>query len=89
MKTIINKTRAPLKLPLPRGKSLHLGPGKTGQIRDGAEKHIALKKFVEDGKIDIFEGGDNQSGITGDASVPHATTHGQGKSSFRQKQGDR
>ncbi len=89
MKTVINKTRSPLKLPLPRGKSLHLGPGKTGQIRDGAEEHAALKKLVEDGKIEIFEGGDTQSGAGGDASVPHETTHGQGKSTIRQKQGDR
>ena len=29
MKTITNKTHRPLSVPLPRGKTLFLGPGKT------------------------------------------------------------
>ena len=32
MKTITNKTQRPVAVPLPRGKKLHLGPGKAGQI---------------------------------------------------------
>ena len=88
LKTVVNKTRAPLKLPLPRGKSLHLGPNKTGQIADGAEEHAALKKLVDDGKIEIFDGGDSQRGTTGESTVTHETTHGRTKSGIR-KSGDR
>jgi hypothetical protein len=32
MKTVASKTGNPLSVPLPRGKTLHLGPGKTGHI---------------------------------------------------------
>mgnify|MGYP003717243631 FL=1 len=53
MKTVTNKTRTPLKIPLPRGKSLHLGPGKTGQLRDDAAAHPRVMKLVEAGSIEI------------------------------------
>ncbi len=88
MKTVVNKTRAPLRIPLPRGKSLHLGPKKTGQIADSAEEHAAVKKLVDAGKIEIFAGGDNQRGATGESTVTHETTHGRAKSGIRQS-GDR
>ena len=88
MKTVVNKTRAPLRIPLPRGKSLHLGPNKTGQIADGAEEHAAVKKLVEAGKVEIFDGGDSQRGASGDSAVAHETTHGRAKSGIR-KSGDR
>jgi len=88
MKTVVNKTRAPLKVPLPRGKSLRLGPGKTGQVADGAAEHAALKKLVDAGKIEIFDGGDTQRGGPGEAAVPHEGTHGHTHSSIR-KSGDR
>lgn len=88
MKTVVNKTRAPLRIPLPRGKSLHLGPKKTGQIADSAEEHAAVKKLVDAGKIEIFAGGDNQRGPTGESTVTHETIHGRAKSGIRQS-GDR
>ncbi|GMR22456.1 MAG: hypothetical protein BMS9Abin37_0809 [Acidobacteriota bacterium] len=88
MKTVVNKTRAPLRIPLPRGKSLHLGPNKTGQIADGAEEHAALKKLVDAGKVEIFDGGDSQRGASGESTVTHETTHGHAKSGIR-KSGDR
>ncbi|MFQ5790194.1 MAG: hypothetical protein ACE5JI_06910 [Acidobacteriota bacterium] len=89
MKTVINKTRGPIKIPLPRGKALHLGPGKTGQIRDEAAEHAALKKLIDAGGIEIVEGGERESGAAGEAAVPHKVTRGRGKSTFRQKKGDR
>ena len=45
MKTISNKTPKPISVPLPRGKKLHLGPGKTGQIASNASEHPPLKKL--------------------------------------------
>jgi hypothetical protein len=89
MKTLINKTRTPIKVPLPRGKALHLGPGKKGQVRDEAVEHAALKKLVEAGQIEIAEGERHENTATGRAVVPHEATHGHGKSTFRQKKGDR
>jgi len=49
MKTIKNKTTKPLRVPLPRGKTLHLGPTKSGQIATEAAEHAGLKKLVEAG----------------------------------------
>ena len=88
MKTVVNKTTAPLRVPLPRGKSLHLGPKKTGQIADGAADHAGVKKLVEAGKIEIFDGGDTQRGAAGESAAPHEATHGFTRSTVR-KSGDR
>jgi len=87
MKTVTNKTRAPLKVPLPRGKSLHLGPSKSGQIRDEDADHASLKKLVEGGKLEILEGGTHESGLAGGTTAPHEATHGFGKANFRQRKG--
>jgi hypothetical protein len=89
MKTVINKTQTPLKLPLPRGKSLHLGPRQSGQIRNEAAEHPALKKLIEAGKIEFVdrEGPERNAGWQG--SAPHESTHAQGKATFKQKTGDR
>ena len=88
MKTVVNKTTAPLKVPLPRGKSLHLGPKKTGQIADAAAEHAAVKKLVDAGKIEIFDGSDSSRAAGGDASAPHEATHGHTQSGIR-RSGDR
>jgi hypothetical protein len=55
MKTVSNKTRKPLSVPLPRGKTLHLGPGKTGQISSEAAEDGAVKQLVEAGEIEVFD----------------------------------
>ena len=55
MKTVANKTQKPLSVPLPRGKVLHLGPGKTGQISSEAAEHPRLKKLVDAGEIEVFD----------------------------------
>lgn len=55
MPTITNKTHLPLRVPLPGGKTLHLGPGKTGQVSPKAIEHPGLKKLVDAGKIEITD----------------------------------
>jgi hypothetical protein len=56
MKTVTNKTRQPLSVPLPRGKTLHLGPGKTGQVAANAIDFPPFKKLVDEGSITVDEG---------------------------------
>lgn len=73
MKTIVNKTPLPLRVPLPGGKVLHLGPNKSGQVADGAVEHNGLKKLLDAGKIEIQ--GEGQGSATGDgggSESPHA-----------------
>ncbi|MEE9230175.1 MAG: hypothetical protein V3U86_05670 [Acidobacteriota bacterium] len=55
MKSIVNKTRKPIKIPLPGGKTLHLGLAGSGQIPDGALERPAFKKLLETGKIEVLD----------------------------------
>jgi hypothetical protein len=57
MTTVSNKTKRPLSVPLPGGKKLHLGPGKSGEIAAGAAEHAQLKKMIEAGEIEILAEG--------------------------------
>ncbi|MCP3917777.1 MAG: hypothetical protein GY711_19710 [bacterium] len=54
---ISNTTKLPLRVPLPGGKKLHLGPGRTGQVSPKAADHPPLKKLLDEGKIEIMGGG--------------------------------
>ena len=54
---IINKTKRPLRIPLPGGKKLHLGPGNTGQISPKAAQHPPLKKMADEGEVEIVDDG--------------------------------
>ncbi len=53
MTTVSNKTQRPMSLRLPRGKTLHLGPGKTAEIAANVADGPQLKKLVEAGEIEI------------------------------------
>jgi len=64
MKTVTNKTNAPIKVPLPRNKILRLGPGHSGQIGDSDAERPAVAKMVEAGQIDISDP-ETQSGKGG------------------------
>jgi hypothetical protein len=89
MKTVTNKTHAPIRIPLPRGKALHLGPLKTGQIRDQDAEHPAVKKLVEGGEIEIFDGASQAGGAASGGGAPHEMTHGFSKAVRQRKGGDR
>jgi len=49
LKTITNKTHQPLRVPLPRGKVLHLGPNATGEVSHKQLDHPPFKALVEAG----------------------------------------
>ena len=51
---ISNKTQKPLSVPLPGGKTLHLGPGRTGQISAKAVDDPRLKKLVDAGELEVI-----------------------------------
>ena len=55
IKTIINKSRKPLRIALPLGKTLHLGPGSLGQVHDDALERPALQKLIEAGEIELID----------------------------------
>ncbi len=65
MQTITNKTQRPLSVPLPRGKTLHLGPGRTGQVSSKAIDHPPLQKLVEAGELEITGEGRRPDGAGG------------------------
>ncbi len=75
---IINKSKGPLRIPLPGGKTLFLGPGKTGQISPKASEHPPLMKLIEEGTIEIVGGGrstgtggsDGSSGLSSSQGGP-------------------
>lgn len=92
MKTIVNKTGKPLRVSLPGGKVLHLGPRKSGQIADNASEHGSVRKLIEDGTLEIQgEGGEdnvvNEGGTPG-AAHPEST-HGHGKTTVHRRGGQR
>lgn len=73
---IINKTQKPLSVPLPGGKKLFLGPGKTGQVTPKALQHPALVKLIEAGDIETAdEGVKRNKGIGGAAGSLSGSRH--------------
>lgn len=90
MKTIRNKTARPLKVSLPGGKVLHLGPRKDGQIADNAATRPSVLRMIEAGDIEIVGGGsgDAAGGPAGDVSAP-GTSQGHAKTPASHRQGNR
>ena len=54
IRTVINKTRRPLKISLPHGKTLHLAPSGRGQIHDHTLERPAFKKLLEAGDVEVL-----------------------------------
>lgn len=66
---ILNKTARPLKIPLPGGKILRLGPRMAGQITAKAADHPPVKKLLDEDVIEIQgDGGTKGVGGSGGAS---------------------
>ena len=89
VKKIRNATHDPLRVPLPQGKILHLGPNQTGQISHKDVDHEPFQKLVEAGKVVVEdESGtahvDHQQG-----KGPHASTHGHHKPTGSLVKGER
>ena len=89
MPAITNKTRAPLSVPLPRGKTLHLGLGKTADISAGALEHAAVKKLIEEGKIELADEGSRSGGPTGGGTKIRGAAQSHASSATVRSSGDR
>lgn len=91
MKTIVNKTPKPLRVPLPQGKTLHLGPLKTGQISVQAADHPPVKKLAEAGTVEIYDASGPGHHDHEHGGGPHESTSGGPavKGGGPQRRGDR
>ncbi len=89
MKTIRNLTRKPLRIPLPGGKFLHLGPSREGQVAPKALERPALQKLVEAGQVEVVGEGALPGGAAGNAPGPHRSTHGHPHPGVVRSKGDR
>jgi hypothetical protein len=78
-----------VSVPLPRGKTLHLGPGKTGQIASNDAAHPALTKLVEAGTIEIVDDGAKSSDAGPGGKTSGGATHGHARGSGNRRSGDR
>ena len=57
MKTIVNKTRRPLKIKLAQGRVLRLGPAKEGQIATHDAEREFLRGFAVRGSVSVSPSG--------------------------------
>ena len=89
MRAVSNKTRRALSIPLPRGKTLHLGPVKTGQISSNAIEHPPLKKLVDAGEVEILAEGHGPTDGSGGGNQGPTSTRGHTWGSGNRRSGDR
>lgn len=89
MITVSNKTQSPLRIPLPRGKTLHLGPGKTGQISFKDAEHPGLKTLVDAGQIEITGEGTGLGAGADGGRKSRTSTPGHTWGSRSRRSGDR
>ena len=89
MKIISNRTRKPIKIPLPGGKFLYLGPLKTGQIADHTADRPAVRKLVEAGEIEILGEGDHVQGGVQNSAAAHGDTRGHPQQTLIRPKGNR
>ncbi len=89
MPTIANKTLKAIAVPLPRGKKLHLGPGRSGQIAANAADHPPLKKLVDAGEIEIVADGNEPVATGAGGKANRHFMPGHGSSKVGRRGGDR
>ena len=87
MKEIRNLTSRPVRVPLQRGKTLHLGPSQVAQVADKATELAGVQKLIADGQIEVVGDGER---VATNKSTGAAKSHTQGGGkSIRRVQGDR
>jgi hypothetical protein len=90
VKVISNKTHKPIKVPLPGGKFLHLGPNKTGNIAERAAEQPSVLRLIKAGEIEVYEEGSQpQTAGAGKSGGGQASTHGHAQNTMMRPKGDR
>jgi len=72
---IKNTTKRPLKIGLPEGKKLFLGPGAKGNVSNKALEHPPLMKLIECGDVEVLG---KESGNTSGSGQNNGVTPSQG-----------
>ncbi len=88
MKTVVNKTHRPLKIQLRGGKTLHLGPQKSGQISDRAVEEDSIRKLLDAGDVEIA-GETGQAPEAESGGAAHEATHGHPQETVVHRKGNR
>jgi hypothetical protein len=86
---ITNKTSRPLSVPLPGGKKLFLGPGKSGQINAKSVDHPPLRKLIEAGDLEVDQNSPKKGAAPGDAASGVTGNQGSGPTGNIRRTGDR
>jgi len=89
MKTVVNRSRTPIKIHLPGGKTLHLGPGRTGQVSDAACERPSFVKLVKAGEIEVVGEGEAAASISEASPHVQESTHGHHPKTVVMPKGDR
>ena len=89
MKTVKNTTRKPLSVPLPQGKRLFLGPGKSGKVTPKAIDHKPFQALIESGDLEVVEdfSSKGKRGMNSSSSGMGGQSHSPGKNVFRSGDG--
>jgi hypothetical protein len=86
---ITNVVKHSISVPLPQGKKLFLGPGKSGQITAKAAQHPPLMKLVEAGELEIDAAGSQKSGPSFDGAAGRSKGQSGGAGSDIRRTGNR
>ena len=89
MRTVVNKTHRPLRVNLPRGKVLHLGPLKEGQIAAHDLDSTGVLRLVEAGDLEIVSDDSSDDSEGHSAGSVHEDTHGHHPQTTVRRRGDR
>ena len=89
MRVVVNKTSRPLKIRLPQGKTLHLGPRKEGQVTPQALESPGVKKMIEAGELAILDRGSQNKTHGDEGGGPASDTHGHHSNTTLRQHGDR
>jgi len=90
IQTVINKTRRPIKISLPRGKTLYLSPSGRGQVHDDTLERPAFKKLLEAGDVEVLVE-DGSPAVASDGGSSRISRSAQGHPATRNvsRKGDR
>ena len=88
MRTIRNLTTRPLRVSLPRGKTLHLGPRKEGQISTHDLDSPGIVRLVEAGELELLDEAQGHA-QSPDGTLTHPDSHGHHPDTTIRNRGDR